>query len=239
MQHNMLDDTVLLVTGDHGDMHGEHMEQGHGQQESNWWNEKVQVPFRLLLPRGDTAKYTMRLGLTSHVDIVPTLVDYLNIEPRIPAHYYSNGMSLLVPHGAQDPTRARYAVVTARYFPLREKNNAFMHLEHGKFWFRVIGASSTGRIEVQPIFEGDWHDEQTCTQERLRELFPAALERAWKHVEQQGAEWKSPNFNYQVHPDHIQASGGVQICHVDLWAAMVVDYNIKMNTFFTQDPPLK
>jgi hypothetical protein len=149
-------------------------------------------------------------------------------------------MSLLVPHNAPDPTLSRYAVITARYFPLREKTNAFVQLDKGKFWFRVLGASSTGRLDVLPIYESDLHDEQTCPQERLRELFPEALKKAWRRVEEEGSEWKTPGFNYQVNPDQISTdSEGRSACNVDTWAAMLVDYNIKMNTFFTQDPPLQ
>ena len=238
-KYNFMSNSVVLLTGDHGDMNGEHKEQGHGQQESNWWNEKMLVPFQLVLPEGDMHKYHRKLGLTSHVDIVPTLIEYLQPAEKLPVHYYSNGMNVLVPVDQKDPTQERYVVQTARYFPLREKTNAFAHLRLGKFWYRVTGVDSHGHFIVVPMFEGNWNDESTCPLNQLRTLFPAALERAWARATPKSGTFDTADINYQAHPDIVPGEAEAPAnCKVDYWAAVLVDYNIKFNTFYASDPPL-
>ena len=237
-QKSLMANSIVVLTGDHGDMNGEHKEQGHGQPESNWWNEKMLVPLHIILPTGEAGHYHKKLGLTSHVDIVPTLIEYLKPEEPIPIHYYSNGMNLLIPKTAKDTTQERYAVQTSRYFPSQEKTNAFANLMGGKFWFRVKSTSSTGHFNVVPIWEGDWQDESTCPKEELNKMFPAALERAWKRATPASGVWDTQDFNYQAHPDIIKLSAASNGCNIDYWAAVLVDYNIKFNTFYLTNPPL-
>lgn len=51
---NLLDDSIILITADHGNMEGEHGEKGHGQRESSWWNEKILSPSFICMP-GDVS----------------------------------------------------------------------------------------------------------------------------------------------------------------------------------------
>ena len=73
----MSDDTVLVFTSDHGDMHG-----SHGHYKKQWpWNESIKVPFVLRYPRAVPAGTRIRYPI-SVIDIMPTLLGLAGV--RVP-----------------------------------------------------------------------------------------------------------------------------------------------------------
>ncbi|MCB5185850.1 sulfatase-like hydrolase/transferase [Methylobacillus gramineus] len=84
MQHlrekNLLDNTIVIMVGDHGE---EFMEHGYWGHNSTFVNEQVRTPLVLWLP-GMKAK--VHTELSSHMDIVPTLMPYLGVT-NTPADY--------------------------------------------------------------------------------------------------------------------------------------------------------
>jgi arylsulfatase A-like enzyme len=74
----MLDDTLLIVTSDHGHQIGEHGLTG----KVTWglWYELMDVPFFVRSPGGDGAG-TRVDAFVQHQDIVPTVCAALNVEP--------------------------------------------------------------------------------------------------------------------------------------------------------------
>jgi len=89
--------TIVLVTGDHGE---EFMEKGRQGHNSEFHDEQVHVPLVLSVPGGSPRRVD---GLTSHVDIVPTLLPMLGVTN--PPEDYSLGHDLLA------NSRRRYVVV--------------------------------------------------------------------------------------------------------------------------------
>jgi len=91
----LADDTLVVITGDHGEALGE-----HGQAVHNFsvYNEEVRIPLmivnRKLVPRELTVD-----GIARQIDIAPTLLDLLGYDP--PASW--QGTSLFA---AERPTRA-------------------------------------------------------------------------------------------------------------------------------------
>ena len=81
-----LADTAVLIMGDHGEAFLERGRYGHNQGYSP---EEVRVPLVLYLP--GRAPYVTD-GLTSHMDIVPTLLPLLGV--KNPASDYAGGRSL-------------------------------------------------------------------------------------------------------------------------------------------------
>jgi len=70
----VFDDTVLLVTSDHGEAFGEH---GYIWHERGVYDELVHVPLLLRLPGGATAS---EIGaLTQTIDLLPTVFDLYEI----------------------------------------------------------------------------------------------------------------------------------------------------------------
>ena len=69
----LLDQTILVITGDHGEMFGEHGENGHG---FFVYQEAVHVPLLISLPHQGAGKSDEVLEL---VDLMPTILDLLQI----------------------------------------------------------------------------------------------------------------------------------------------------------------
>ncbi len=85
---DMLDDTWVVVTSDHGEEHFDHGDFNHGFQ---YEDEVVRVPLLIRAPGGRWGA-NVRVGFTaSHVDLVPTFLEFLGI----PAPDYLEGKSLV------------------------------------------------------------------------------------------------------------------------------------------------
>jgi hypothetical protein len=111
-----LDDTIVIVTGDHGEAFWEHGVFGHGF--FSLANEQTQVPFLMRLPPA-IAKANSRYRYSSHADAFPTIFDAMGLEGAPP---FMNGKSLLAYDASLDlavvgfgvtgdHTDRRYAVV--------------------------------------------------------------------------------------------------------------------------------
>jgi arylsulfatase A-like enzyme len=73
-ERDVLEETIVILTADHGDMHGEHGRGGHPQE---FWEEIVHVPLVIDIPGTDAKKITEQVSL---VDVPPTLADALDLE---------------------------------------------------------------------------------------------------------------------------------------------------------------
>ncbi|OKY74195.1 MAG: hypothetical protein BM485_15285 [Desulfobulbaceae bacterium DB1] len=86
-REGLLDSTIVLITGDHGE---EFLEKGHWGHNSNFTEEQLRVPLILHIPGRNHEKITR---MTSHLDIAPTVLGLLGMES--PAEKYSQGHDLL------------------------------------------------------------------------------------------------------------------------------------------------
>ena len=82
----MLDSTIVLLVGDHGE---EFMEHGFWRHNSTFVDEQVRTPLVIYAPN-HAAKVVDRL--TSHSDIVPTMMPMLGVTN--PINDYSIGFNL-------------------------------------------------------------------------------------------------------------------------------------------------
>lgn len=87
----MAENTVLIVTGDHGEAF---MEKGRWGHNSDFSEEQVRVPLVVSIPGRPPAVIE---HVTSHLDVAPTLLPLLGIDA--PAHQYSAGTHLLADTG--------------------------------------------------------------------------------------------------------------------------------------------
>ncbi|RKX93375.1 MAG: hypothetical protein DRP84_08575 [Spirochaetes bacterium] len=84
---NLYDDSFLIITSDHGESFGEHYLYGHGKVP---YEEEIRVPLIMKFP-GSKFQGSVE-GLVQHIDIYPTILDYLKIEKD---NHFIQGKSLL------------------------------------------------------------------------------------------------------------------------------------------------
>ncbi len=77
----LAEDTLVIFTSDNGYSLGHHgiMGKGNGTYPLNMFEESVKVPFLMRLPGGDMGGQ-VNSELLSHYDMMPTLLDYLDLE---------------------------------------------------------------------------------------------------------------------------------------------------------------
>ncbi|MBU0681932.1 MAG: sulfatase-like hydrolase/transferase [Proteobacteria bacterium] len=88
-ENDLLDTTIVIITGDHGE---EFMERGRWGHNSDFNKEQVQVPLVIRLP-GKAGTETNRM--TSHLDIPPTLLPLLGVTND--SSDYAQGFDLFGP----------------------------------------------------------------------------------------------------------------------------------------------
>jgi len=86
-QEKLLDNTVVIITGDHGEEFNEHGHWGHG---STFNDVQTRVPMVLWIPGTGSSVVE---HMTSHLDIIPTLLPHLGVEN--PASDYALGYDML------------------------------------------------------------------------------------------------------------------------------------------------
>ncbi|MBN2211193.1 MAG: sulfatase-like hydrolase/transferase [Sedimentisphaerales bacterium] len=72
-EHHLLDSTIVVATGDHGE---EFMEKGHWGHNSTFVDEQTRTPLVLHFPGKPAEVYT---GLSSHLDIPPMVLSQLGV----------------------------------------------------------------------------------------------------------------------------------------------------------------
>jgi arylsulfatase A-like enzyme len=115
---NLADDTLVVITGDHGEAFGDpHEVMGHG---GGLYEENLRVPLMLWNPRlFPTAERVEQVG--GHVDLCPTLAQILGIEP--PANW--QGTSLFSP---DHPNRAYFLADLSGYiFGMADARYKYMY----------------------------------------------------------------------------------------------------------------
>lgn len=86
-KRGLYEDSLILITADHGEGLGEHGYWSHGLY---LFEEQVQVPLILRLPRGEKGGASLEAPVIG-VDLMPTILDCLGIDPPEPL----DGISLL------------------------------------------------------------------------------------------------------------------------------------------------
>lgn len=74
-ERGLLDDTLVVLTSDHGDQMGDHWL----VQKLGWWDESYHVPLLVVDPRpeADATRGTTVERFTEHVDVLPTLCSWM------------------------------------------------------------------------------------------------------------------------------------------------------------------
>lgn len=101
------DNTIIIVTADHGEEFKEH---GNSMHARTCYEESVHVPLLVRIPGMEPAHIETRVAL---IDVVPTLLDFLGLAP---AHDDLDGQSLAIPvldPESVDPARPIFCTTTS------------------------------------------------------------------------------------------------------------------------------
>ena len=186
--------TVVVATSDHGEEIRDHGVFGHAP--ATFWNEKIVVPFFLGLPGVALSSAARGAGPTSHIDLWPTLFQYLEVAPSLEERQYGDGRSLLSPRVGDD----RALAVTGRFFPHADRPSVLV-TGAAKYWFRVSDVGARDRLCVVVTRVTDLDDEpKSLESSRL----DAGMLRAFESY--QSTFWRF------LQPDSTAARGGVKVC---------------------------
>ncbi len=94
INNNLMDSTIILLTGDHGE---EFFEKGRLGHNSTFVEEQVRTPLLIHIPQLPPKQYT---AMTNHIDIVPTVMAAIGVEN--PASDYCIGQNLTSPDYHRD-----------------------------------------------------------------------------------------------------------------------------------------
>lgn len=103
-KNNLLRNTIVLISSEHGELLGENGSLGHG---ITMYNPLIHVPFILHIPQKKSARIE---DLSQLIDVYPTIIDFLGIQPKTKL----GGISL---RGAiqQYPERLQYTYVISEW----------------------------------------------------------------------------------------------------------------------------
>jgi len=100
MKKGLFEDSLILVTADHGELLGEHGEMGHG---ASLFEEEIRVPFLVKYP-GDEVEPGRSGEPVHHVDVLPLVLERLGLSPsrrsRHPLLAEVNPLEFMSPDGS-------------------------------------------------------------------------------------------------------------------------------------------
>jgi len=172
----LLDDTLIVVTSDHGEAFQEHGSEGHAR---NLYKEVIQVPWIISLP------FALDPGIVieervENVDVWPTLLDILGLPPLINPDGRSMLPTILAAGGAPvggDPTADRRPTAFSqldRYWGQRDKTKPLVALVEGPrrlmWWADGSEPSELYDTETDPGEQSNVYDPNSEEAKRLRAL---------------------------------------------------------------------
>jgi len=129
----LFDNTILVVTSDHGELFGEHGQLNHG---ATVWEEIYRLPLFIHSPKffPEGAKYN---GLSSGLDIMPTILDMVGCYDESNDEISMDGISLL-----NKPNLERFLVIDSPPMVLPERLKKYPKaVIKGSIFFRAIRTS--------------------------------------------------------------------------------------------------
>jgi arylsulfatase A-like enzyme/lipopolysaccharide biosynthesis regulator YciM len=99
-RRNLLSQTIIVITGDHGEMLGEHGESGHG---FFIYQQSLHIPLLILVPGHQPGKSDNVVEL---VDLMPTILDLLRV--KIPESVQGKSVAAVL-NGSKAPGKIAYS----------------------------------------------------------------------------------------------------------------------------------
>jgi arylsulfatase A-like enzyme len=162
----LYEDALVILTADHGEGLGEHGLLDHGQ---NCFDELLHVPLIVKLPQNHAGRASLEhsaAGLARHVDLVPTILDVLDM-PALPG---SQGHSLLSAV-ERELLAETHSLTVDDHYALRDERYKLCYAPDPALFvlYDLVSDPEEARpiLEIDPERFGVW-------MERLREVAAAA-----------------------------------------------------------------
>lgn len=146
-RRGVLDDTLIVVVGDHGEMFWEHGLAGHGKFP---WEEELRVPCVLRHPRSVRAG-TVHDALASNLDLAPTLLNLLGL----PAPTRTDGESFASALAGQSSS-ARDTLLIEVPSPFDRREHASVVLDQRWKYVRYVPPVKARRARRAAKETGRW-----------------------------------------------------------------------------------
>lgn len=172
------EDTILVVTSDHGEEFGEHGERFHS---TSCHVELVHVPLIVRVPGFPSARVSHPVGL---VDIVPTLQELLNLPQR---SMHPDGQSLLLPVLSANEVRDDRPVFCSIFQVFSNRDDFFVRsVRSGRYAFMhhmLSGKKELFDLEEDPeeqhdLLAEDDHDAEASLEAMLKASLKSNIFRA-------------------------------------------------------------
>ncbi len=129
-QDGLMDNTLIIFTGDNGMSMGHHgiFGKGNGTFPLNLYDTAVKVPMIMRVP-GATVSGKVEETLLSHYDLFPTIMTYLGLENEIPDHLPGSSFASVL-EGSEGKVVDRDIVIFDEYGPnrmIRTKEWKYIH----------------------------------------------------------------------------------------------------------------
>ncbi|MGI9592650.1 MAG: sulfatase [Myxococcota bacterium] len=173
---DLLDETVIVITSDHGEAFQEHGNEGHAR---NLYKEVIQVPWIVSLP------FALDPGIVieervENVDVWPTLLDLLGLPPLLKPDGRSLLPTILASAGVAvetDPETDRRPTAISqldRYWGQRDKTKPLVAVVEGPkrlmWWADDSEPSELYDTDTDPGERNNLYDPDSEESQRLREL---------------------------------------------------------------------
>lgn len=137
-ERGVLDDTLIVVLGDHGEMFWEHGLAGHGKFP---WEEQLRVPCVMRFPRRIRAGIRLDARVSNH-DLAPTLLNLLGL----PAPTLTDGESFAAAlSSGRAPSRDTLRIEVPSPFDARERADVVLHEQWKYVRYTPPGAGRRAR----------------------------------------------------------------------------------------------
>ncbi len=171
-ERGLLERTLLVLTGDHGEGLGDHGESFHGYFV---YDSTTHVPLLMRPPGGLPAGRVVEPPV-SHVDIVPTVLDALGVPP--PEDLQGESLLPLLEAGEEDPPPPRrYPVYSESLYPLLHYGWAPLRaLREGPYKYIRAPREELYELPADPQESDNLAPELTATTLQLSRRLDAALQ---------------------------------------------------------------
>ncbi len=155
--NGLLENTIVVLAGDHGE---EFFEKGRLGHSSTFNNEQTRTTLMIYYPGVKPQLYTK---MSSHLDIVPMLAGFLGVEN--PAEDYSCGMDLL----AKDAPQRKYALIANwdEVFFAGEKYKSYIPMDADDFARQIITDANDRELDDVTLFYKEYSKELIRVQKDL------------------------------------------------------------------------